>query len=201
MSVICLKAYRDTKRVLEILGPLAEEFAEKMSKVSDQDIEELKTILKPSKPRKRTERKQIGSMAWYPRLKRWKGCNGKATFNPANETAYSYDWWRFVERIDGLLVFNSYRYSVTTSSHQSAVRALLRELAIVISLEIEAPNGLQDLDSAVRHYQDRIDTLDKAIRAKGSRKAKNKQRKIEQLLLIGKIQAVLNLRAAKERTA
>lgn len=198
MSVICLKSYRDARAIVEILGPLAGEFTEKLAEAPASAIEELKTILKP---RKRTERKRIGAMAWYPRLKRWKGCNGKATFNPANETAYSYDWWRFVERIDGLLVFNAYRYSSTTTSHQYAVRWVLRELGIGINLEIEAPGGLQDLDSAIRHYEGRIEALEKAVNAKGSRKAKNKQRKIEMLLLLGKISAVLSLRAAKERTA
>lgn len=69
------------------------------------------------------------------------------TFNPETLEAYSYNWWAFVKKIDGVLVFNNYRYSVTTSKHQSKVRSLLNKLNINIDLEIPVLKGLQDYES------------------------------------------------------
>lgn len=74
------------------------------------------------------------------------------TFNPETIRAYSYNWWRFVDVIDGLVVFNDYRYSATTSKHQSKVRGLMEDLGIRIDLFISSPRGLQSLDSALEFY-------------------------------------------------
>lgn len=42
--------------------------------------------------------------------------------------AVSYDWWVYYREIDGLKVFNSYRYSVTTAKHQRQTERLLYRL-------------------------------------------------------------------------
>jgi hypothetical protein len=39
--------------------------------------------------------------------------------------AISYKWWTYLKVIDGKLVFNEYRYSVTTSKHQRECLNLL----------------------------------------------------------------------------
>jgi hypothetical protein len=114
-------------------------------------------------------------MRWYPRLGIFKASN--VTFNPDTCEAYSYEWWRFVERIDGKVVFNSYRYSSMTSKHQWKVRKLLAHLGIAIDLEIEAPRGLDRLDMAVSHYGDRIALLEIAIATPRSQAKKNAERK------------------------
>lgn len=43
-----------------------------------------------------------------------------------NISARSYRHWLFLTNINGLVVFNHYSYSVSTSGHQRAVRALIR---------------------------------------------------------------------------
>lgn len=83
------------------------------------------------------------NLHWQSRNKQFKGCNDNCTFNPETMQAYSYRHWRFVDVIKGKVVFNSYRYSQTTSTHQRAVRSLLESLGIKIDLEVEVPDGLQ----------------------------------------------------------
>jgi len=79
-----------------------------------------------------------------PRLKVFKGCSGKVTFNPLTGDAYSFGWWRFVKVIDGRVVFNNYDYSVTTRGHQWRIRDLLNELGIEIDFVINMPHSLDD---------------------------------------------------------
>lgn len=88
---------------------------------------------------------------YYERKNIYKNSNGTNTFNPETCEALSYGWWVYVKRINGKVVFNNHSYSVTTSKHQGEMRRLLRELDIEIDLFIEAPNGLQELDS--RHLE------------------------------------------------
>lgn len=64
------------------------------------------------------------------------------TFNPTTLDAYSYAWWRFVAVVDGLVIFNNYNYSSTTTRHQYKVRALLNELGIKIDLEMPLAKGI-----------------------------------------------------------
>jgi hypothetical protein len=57
-------------------------------------------------------------------------------------TAWSYGHWCYFRNVDGLNVFNAYRYSVTTSKHQHEMRSLLRELGVHIDVEIESRAGI-----------------------------------------------------------
>jgi hypothetical protein len=88
-------------------------------------------------------------MKYYSRLKLYKASN--VYFNPETCQAYSYNWWRFVDRIKGKVVFNGYTYSSSTSKHQSKVRSVLASKGIKIDFYIEAPRGLQDLDAALAY--------------------------------------------------
>lgn len=90
--------------------------------------------------------------------------------------AYSYSWWKFVDKRGPLVVFNDFGYSNTTRRHQYKVRRLLNQLGIQIHATIEAPNGLQSLDSAIHLYERRIETLKAEIAKPRSRKAKNVER-------------------------
>ena len=83
-------------------------------------------------------------MKYFKRLKLYKGYNSNCTFNPETKDAYSYSWWRFVATVEGKLVFNNYRYSVTTAKHQRKVRGLLNELGIKIDIEMPLPGGIRD---------------------------------------------------------
>ena len=73
------------------------------------------------------------------------------TFDPAKCEAFSYRWWKFVARIDGVVFFNNHYYSPTTAKHQSKVRQLLRELSINIDIEAPFPQGIGNifLDTAI----------------------------------------------------
>lgn len=56
------------------------------------------------------------------------------SFDPSTVRAYSYGWWNFVRKINGAVVFNNYRYSNSTSKHQSKVWRLMDSLGIKIDL-------------------------------------------------------------------
>lgn len=70
----------------------------------------------------------------------WKAAN--VEFNADTIEARSYAWWIFVKKINGLVVFNSYKYSVTTAKHQRKLRDLLNDLGIKIDLEVQTPVSL-----------------------------------------------------------
>lgn len=99
----------------------------------------------------------------------WKAAN--VTFNEQTLEAHSYAWWLFVAKIKEKLVFNNYRYSVTTARHQSKVKEVLKSLGIKIDIEIEAPKGLDKLDIAIEHYEMRIKKLNAEMIKPRKRKA------------------------------
>lgn len=80
-------------------------------------------------------------MKYFKRLKLYKAAN--VTFNPETKDAFSYAWWRFVAVVEGRLIFNNYRYSVTTAKHQHKVRSVLNELGIKIDIEMPLPRGIR----------------------------------------------------------
>ena len=88
-------------------------------------------------------------MNYMKRAQIYKGAN--VTFDPTKIEAHSYRWWRFVAKIDGVVFFNSYRYSVSTAKHQSKVRSLMHELNIKIDIEAPFPDGIGNifLDTAI----------------------------------------------------
>lgn len=97
-------------------------------------------------------------MKYYSRLKVYKARNVK--FDPGNMIATSYQWWEFVKRINGKIVFNDYRYSPSTGRHQSKVGRVLSDLGVKVDLYIESPQGLQNLIGA-RNYN--LELLGKAL--------------------------------------
>lgn len=130
-------------------------------------------------------------MKLFTRLNVYKSSN--VIFNPETEIATSYDWWVFVARINGKLVFNNYNYSNSTCKHQSKVRSLLSKLGIEIDLFIESPRGLQNLDSAISHYESMNEDLNVAINKKGSKKSTNEKRLSDISYNMEKIEAVKSL--------
>lgn len=80
-------------------------------------------------------------MKYFSRLKLYKAAS--CTFDPTTCDAFSYRWWRFVARVDGLVIFNSYRYSVSTSKHQRKVRGILHDLGIKIDVYLQLPRGIR----------------------------------------------------------
>lgn len=126
------------------------------------------------------------------------------TFNPETCQAYSYDWWRFVDRIGGLVIFNSYGYSNSTRKHQYKVKRVMESLGIKVDFEVEAPKGLQDLDSALRHYEYKISKLLGELSNPRTRRSTNERRReelarCEQVLKL--IRTLIKARAKHESEA
>lgn len=65
------------------------------------------------------------------------------TFDPQSKDAFSYAWWRFVGVVDGVLIFNNYRYSVTTAKHQRKVASIMGALGISPKLTLTLPRGIR----------------------------------------------------------
>lgn len=65
----------------------------------------------------------------YTRLNVYKNSSGTVSYNPVTKEAYSYRW-KFLCEVKGTMIFNEYKWSVTTSSHQNAVRRTLSALGI-----------------------------------------------------------------------
>lgn len=108
------------------------------------------------------------------------------TFNPKTVEAWSYRWWRFVAKVDGVVVFNSYRYGNTTSKHQSKVRSLMSQLGIKIDIFLELPRGIKHGMSLAELIQEGEETLcDQYLRAelkRDERNARARQRRLEKKL-------------------
>lgn len=66
------------------------------------------------------------SLKYYKRLHIYKNSSGTCRFDPVSKTGYSYNW-QFVGVVNGVLLFNDYTYSNTTSGHQSAMRGVFHE--------------------------------------------------------------------------
>ena len=79
-------------------------------------------------------------MKYYKTLKIYKISN--CTFNPEKIEAHSYSWWKFVAKVDGVVIFNNYYYSPTTYKHQHKVKRLMHELGIKIDIEAPFRQGI-----------------------------------------------------------
>jgi hypothetical protein len=88
---------------------------------------------------------------------------------------HSYEWYEILKTINGQVVLNDYNYSSTTIKHKYKVRSLLIEKSVEF-ITIKAPNGLQNLDSAIRHYTQEIGILTKQINKPRSRLSTNLER-------------------------
>lgn len=115
-------------------------------------------------------------MKYLKTKKQYKASNVILNLDPLEAT--SYNWWIFLKRIKGKLVFNNYRYSVSTCKHQSKVLSKLRELGIKIDYYIESPKGLQDLDSAIKYYESEIASI-KTDLVVSNRRQKTKLNQLE----------------------
>jgi uncharacterized protein Veg len=92
--------------------------------------------------------RDVLGMRWQVKNLQFKGHRGKCDFDPLKMQAYSYNHWQFVRMIKGKVVFNSYRYSMTTGTHQGTVASIMRRLGIKIDLEIETGNSLSNFENA-----------------------------------------------------
>jgi hypothetical protein len=119
-------------------------------------------------------------MRFVKKRQQYENSTQSLTYHPLKQEARSYGWWVFLRKIGNRLVFNDYSYSKSTSRHQNEVWHHLNITGNIDGLiVIEAPDGLQDLRSALSLYEDGIVKLREAINRKGSRKKTNEDRKLQ----------------------
>jgi hypothetical protein len=124
--------------------------------------------------RKRRDETRVSGFRFFKKTGKYRISN--CTFDTYTCVALSWDWWQFVRCIDGLVVFNSFRYSNSTSRHQRMTCALLSELGLTIDMEVECPGGLQDLQSGVQLAQTRMAALDAEMQRPRSQARVNARR-------------------------
>lgn len=59
--------------------------------------------------------------------------------------AVSYNWWTYLCKINGKVVFNDYNYSSTTNKHQASMRCLLEVLNIKVDIWVDISQSLNEL--------------------------------------------------------
>jgi hypothetical protein len=143
-------------------------------------------------PKERKQREVVSGLSFFPRLNLWKASN--VALDAKTLTSWSYGWWEMSKKIGPYLVFNSYGYSNSTRKHQCKVRGWLYDQNESF-VTIESPGGLQDLNSARRHYNNLIETLHKEIDNPRSKAMKNHER----FLKIAEYQSKLRLVDILER--
>lgn len=119
-------------------------------------------------------------MKFMKRAQIYKGNN--ITFNPKTMDAVSYNWWRFAARIDGLVVFNDFRYSVTTAKQQRKVAGLMHELGIKVDLTLTLPRGIrhdQTLAELVLECEEHL--CEKFLEAELKREERNEKSRVKRL--------------------
>ena len=127
-------------------------------------------------------------MKYFQRAGVYKSSN--VQYNPSTGIALSYGWWEFVKVIKGQRVFNWYPYSNTTIRHQRKVSDLLENLGHHVDVHVWAPDGLQDLASAVQWHESEIRDLEAQIAKPRTHRAKNLER---QALIDGHLETIRQL--------
>lgn len=97
--------------------------------------------------------KSVDGIPYRPRSGEFS--TGNSGFDPATGRAHSYHWYDLGRVINGVYVVNSFGYSMQTWGHYHSLCATLKMLGIKY-LEIEAPRGLQSLESGRDLYLSRI---------------------------------------------
>lgn len=109
--------------------------------------------------------------------------------------SWSYNWWLFSIEIDGKLLFNNTHYSITTSAHQSKAHKLIGYTTPKYYSFHHTKTSLSNLEQA---FKDELEGIKKEIKdlvylinKKGTRKAKNEQRKLDITYYLKKIEIVI----------
>ena len=126
----------------------------------------------------------------FKRADIYKNSTGSNHFDPSTCKAHSYEWWCYVDKINGKVIFNDYSYSPSTSTHQWDMRSLLRDLGIKIDHKIEAPGGLDNVSRTISLYKERVKSLRAEIAKPRSHKRKNQERQAEIKNNISKLEEI-----------
>lgn len=101
-------------------------------------------------------------MKYFKRLKLWKSKN--LVLDPATMKSTSYDWWMLTGKVSGVVIFNTYKYSVTTAKHIDKVFCTLHDLGIRDYLEIQSPSNITlystaTIEHAIKWQMGELDEL------------------------------------------
>lgn len=119
-------------------------------------------------------------MKFFSRLKLYKATN--VTLNPATLDAFSYGWWRFVAVVEGKVIFNSFRYSVTTAKHQRKVRSVLADLGVTVDLDLQLPRGIRHDQTLAELIVEAEETLcEQFLEAEAKRDERNERSRLKRL--------------------
>jgi hypothetical protein len=121
--------------------------------------------------KKREAKSMIHGFKFMIRSEEFRNGSGTCSFSPSDFSAHSYSWYVLAKRMKGLNVLNSYVYSNQTSKHIGKVRSAARILGLRYC-EVEAPKGLQDLQTALVHVLFRLE--EEKLRLLHSRSPKDK---------------------------
>lgn len=139
--------------------------------------------------------KQIGSFKYSKSRNRYEKSN--LWIDVEQMVGYSYNWYRILDNIDGIVVLNIYSYSCTTARHIGEIAHVLRCLNQNY-ITIEAPHGLKNLGSSVALYKSRIEKLEADIAAPKSRRKTNLER-VKAIAALRKYEELaLKLKSARE---
>lgn len=168
---------RDNIRVMNKLGLGSKSVEKKISDYIESDRYRPNSSTASKRPAKqKTEAEKDSGLIYGIRADTYKSSN--VIYYCKTEKAYSYGWWRFVDRINGVLVFNNYGYSPSTNRHQTKVRNLLDSLGLdyfVIRTDLSLSEK-DALPSAIALLIAENHKLTILIEKKGTRKTTNKDR-------------------------
>lgn len=127
---------------------------------------------------------------------KYKASNNDINIDPEtlHVTAYSYNWWKYImtDTVGNIVLIDT-TYSISTSKHQSDAKSVLRGLGIKVNLTLhyttnavtstynwrgrEQGTIYQAINSEIVCIKDRIKNLIVGIKRKGSKRAKNEERR------------------------
>ena len=141
-------------------------------------------------------------MKYIQKRQRFENSAGTCTYDPVEGRAESYGWWPFVRRVGGITIFNNYVYSPTTTRHQANVRKIMRHLGNTVQIHISTRSHLDNLQSCINELEEQIICLRRQILKRGSRKAKNRERRADVRIIINNIRYIkVAMRREEEQTA
>lgn len=129
---------------------------------------------------------KTSGMTFKKRSGIYSNSTGSLTFDPIKLEAHSYRWWKFVSRIDGLVIFNNYSYSVSTSKHQSKIRSMLDQMGIKIDVFLQLRKGINTSDLEALFLEAEEQACDKFLSDELKRQDKNERSRIKRAELKAK---------------
>ena len=120
-------------------------------------------------------------MKYFPKLGYHKNSTGTNKVDLENVEAFSYDWWKYLTKINGLVIFNHTNYSMSTCKHQSDCLKLLRyDYDIKFRYTTKSLSNIKEaVIDEVHNRLLRVRELERLIDNPRTRKSTNVKRAIE----------------------